>query len=90
MFNTISKLCLLSLRLVSYRGSLLWSGVRRRGSGGRRCLPHSCFHSLLLLLLEGMPRAALFAGVSAPRRRCANAATSHALPPQESGNFIPR
>ena len=44
MFNTISKHCLLSLRLVSDGASLLWSGFIRSGVG-RLCL---CASQLLL------------------------------------------
>lgn len=63
MFNTISKLCLLSLRLVHQRGALLWWAVL---AGGPTVFwPGSCFSfflkkkeskecDLLLLLLEGM------------------------------------
>lgn len=52
MFNTISKHCLLCLRLVSFRGSLLWSGFIR-GGVGRLCLCASqLLFSLLLLFVE--------------------------------------
>lgn len=40
MFNTISKQCLLCLRLVSCGGSLLQSGFVRDGVD---CVPLSCF-----------------------------------------------
>lgn len=50
MFNTISKQCLLCLRLVSYGASLLWSGFIR-GGVARLCLCASQLLSLPLLLL---------------------------------------
>lgn len=45
MFNTISKRCLLCLRLVSYGASLLWSGFirRRRRPTFRLCASHGRF-----------------------------------------------
>lgn len=43
MFNTISKRCLLCLRLVSRGASLLWSGFFRGGvDRDCVCAPHSC------------------------------------------------
>lgn len=47
MFNTISKQCLLCLRLVSCGVSLLQSGFIWDGVDLTVCVPHSCF-----LLLE--------------------------------------
>lgn len=57
MFNTISKRCLLCLRLVSYGASLLWSGFIR---GGVDRLLFVCLTQLVSLLLdctldEGVP-----------------------------------
>lgn len=95
MFNTISKHCLLCLRLASYGASMLWSAFIRGGVGWLcLCASQLLFATVVVPLkhrvrvLDEVCLCLLYTG-AVTIHMGAHSATSHVQLPQESGFLSP-